>query len=82
LSSLQATSALKKQDHAKRQVLISIAQLMGCIINLAIPAVNISVTIAQRVVRATKASTSHIYSYSFFIMYLLTSLGKKILRDS
>jgi hypothetical protein len=60
LSSLQATSALKKQDQAKRHVLMSMAQLIGTFNSLAMPAEKISTTIPQRVIRATKDSTSQI----------------------
>jgi hypothetical protein len=73
LFSLQAISPLKKQDQAKRHVLKSMAQLIGYFNNLAIPAANISITIPQRVVRATKASTSQIFPYNFSIIHPLIS---------
>jgi hypothetical protein len=56
LSFLQAISALRKQDHAKRQVLKSMAQLMGYRHSLAMPAANIRATIAQSVDQATNDS--------------------------
>jgi hypothetical protein len=75
---LQATSALKKQAQAKKKVLKSTAQLIGCFINLAIAEENIKITIMNKDTLAIHSSAFIKYSPILFIM--LNHLIKDVLR--